>query len=97
MSTPTSPDNQGRPVRHKVDPLAIAQLKAWEILARQAPLTVAIRRRQLHLICVADRMTVFVLADGEKRGYHFSLDLLMAALVAHLRQLHRELDPDKGE
>jgi|SRR5215469_3962873 len=82
------------------NPIALAQLAAWQDLADSWSVRVTRRgepgKRQLHLICTACQCTVFVLVGKDGRGYTFALAQVTSALVAHLRNIHRDRDPAEG-
>jgi hypothetical protein len=82
------------------NPIALAQLAAWQALADGWSLRIVTRggpgQRQLHLICADCRCTVFVLVDKQNRGYQLSLSMITAGVVAHLRNIHRDQDPTLG-
>jgi len=79
-----------------MEDLALRQLEAWETIARDWPLGAMLKAQRLHLVCEHDHATVFVLSDAHKHGYRASLAQVQAGVVAHLRDRHRELDPDHG-
>ena len=80
------------PEPRQLAPLALAQLAAWQGAASEHSLTVVYRGNGIHLICSEDYETVFPIADGQGNGYRFALADLTAAVVAHLRNRHRDLE-----
>ena len=79
---------------YDIDPLAVQQLAAWERIAKDWPLRAQLKDTQLQLVCLDDGITVFVLVDRFGHGYTMTNTIVLAATVAHLRNIHRELDPD---
>lgn len=74
--------------------LALSQLAAWESIANGWTVGAVIKAGSVHLVCGEDMATLFVLTDKHKRSYRFTAAQVQAATVAHLRDRHRELDPD---
>jgi hypothetical protein len=78
--------------------LAYQQLQAWEVIARDWLLIPKVREpdtevsltfRDLHLVCWKCDVSVYhVGAQSVSPG------ILQSSTVAHLRTMHRELDPD---
>lgn len=73
----------------QISALASNQLSAWENIAKNWLLTPLVRRDELHLICPKCEMSVYAIQHQS-----ISPDILLASTVAHLRNMHRELDPD---
>ena len=83
----------------EIDSLAARQLAAWEEIAKPFLLVPLIRREdadfgkqnkdELHLVCPACGVSVYAVQHQS-----VSPAILLAATVAHLRNMHRELDPD---
>lgn len=88
---------QGRQQRQSgvLAPLAIHQLRAWQELAKTWVVQFGSRDNTWHLICPACDQSILSL---ELNGgwYILSIEEMQAATVAHLRNRHRELDPDNG-
>lgn len=79
------------------NPLALRQLAAWTVIADTWPVTFAWRHNQLHLICHQCSVTILNLSGANSTGFYvFTQDIVTSATVAHLRNLHRDLDPDDG-
>ncbi len=84
---------------NQISARASNQLEAWEAIAREWILVPDYRidqlsrlrllPGQLHLICPECNVSVFSLSEQS-----ISPSILLASTVAHLRNLHRELDPD---
>lgn len=82
-------------------PIALAQLAAWEKIADTWVMQVVSKDRGLisvetHLTCGACDQTVKV-AENDSGHYIMTIQEIRSALVAHLRNIHRELDPDRGQ
>lgn len=82
----------------QISALASNQLEAWESIARDWLVIPAIREpdnrtsplsKYLHLVCWKCHVSVFHVG-----AQSISPAVLLAATVAHLRNMHRELDPD---
>lgn len=81
---------------NQISALASNQLAAWEDIAREELLIPHIgittdEVRQLHLVCARDNCSMSVYSIEMQC---VSPSILLAATVAHLRNFHRELDPD---
>lgn len=74
--------------------LALRQLAAWQEIASALLLDEV---PEVHARCTLSgcSQSVAVLERGGKR-YQYTDDELLALKVAHLRQAHIELDPDRG-
>lgn len=83
----------------QVSALAHSQLEAWENLAKKWPLIPVERNTEDHaffhlqLACLNCGMTVWTLSQNGGYVLYTHADVL-SATVAHLRNVHRELDPD---
>lgn len=82
----------------QVSALAHSQLEAWENLAKKWALIPVERMEngvfyQLHLACLECGGTVWTLSQNGGYVLYTHADVL-SATVAHLRNVHRELDPD---
>jgi hypothetical protein len=76
-----------------ISPLAVYQLKAWQDIARTWIIQVIRRGDDYHLVCPAcDESVKPMMKDG--RYYITSVEEILAAVVAHLRNRHRNMDPD---
>lgn len=75
----------------QISALAHGQLEAWENLAKNHLLVPEIREEdgRLHLICPQCQQSVYAV---EKQS--ITSAILQASVVAHLRNMHREMDPD---
>jgi hypothetical protein len=83
----------------EINSLAVRQLAAWQKIAKDYLLVPLIRREnggfgeknkdELHLACPACGVSVYAI---QKQSV--SPAIILAATVAHLRNMHRELDPD---
>ena len=84
----------------QIHPLAATQLEHWEKIARDWILlprwrgerpsrTTQLPQEQLHFVCPNCNVSVFAASEQA-----FTPAVIMAATVAHIRNLHRELDPD---
>ena len=76
----------------RIGALAQRQLAAWEDIARDW--TVYIDEPSMR--CVSCHMEVYRLTDDHGVYYHWAPQQTLAMTVAHLRQAHLELDPDRG-
>jgi hypothetical protein len=77
-------------VASQISALGRSQLQAWEDIASEWLLIPTWREdRQLHFVCPKDDVSVFAASEQS-----LSPRIFLAATVAHLRNLHRELDPD---
>ena len=78
-------------------PLAIHQLRAWEEIADTWVMYVQSRmngpKTEYHAVCGACEETVSVL-ENDTGYYLMTLQQIRASIVAHLRNRHRDLDPD---
>jgi hypothetical protein len=82
---------------HDIAPLARTQLAAWEDLARdwiayydpEPDTAVAIAR------CVSCHTGLWRITDEAGHDYQYTAAQMLALKVAHLRQAHQELDPDR--
>ncbi len=82
-----------------IGPIALAQLAAWERIAdtwvmQIQTLTVLNRKTEVHLTCGACDQSVKTV-ENDSGHYIMTIQEIRAALVAHLRNIHRELDPDE--
>lgn len=76
-----------------VNPVALAQLQAWETIARGWPVRCGPTEipGSFHVRCVVCGMTVFpVTVNGV--AYDCTLNQVLAGLVAHLRNVHRDIE-----
>lgn len=71
-------------------PLALRQLEAWQTVA-QAWETGFDRGC---LRCVSCGQSIARMSDASGVAYHYDNDQLLALVVLHLRECHKELDPD---
>jgi hypothetical protein len=74
---------------NQLAPLAVKQLEAWEKIAGQWLLIPQWRDDQFHMVCYVCDVSVFAASEQS-----LTPNVFMAATVAHLRNVHRELDPD---
>lgn len=76
--------------------VAIKQLAAWEDLARgwtaYEDQLAAVRVMR----CASCHVSLYRLTDEDGRPYTYSEEQILVQVVAHLRQAHMELDPDRG-
>jgi len=88
-----------------IGPIALAQLAAWERIADTWVMQIQTRyvagliggdpsKMEGHLTCGACDQTVKVI-ENDSGHYIMTIQEIRAALVAHLRNIHRELDPDE--
>ena len=76
-------------------PLAIHQLRAWEEIAHNWVVIIAARDGEWHCICPnCDQSILPLKKENTSTYYVFTNNELLAATVAHLRNRHRDLDPD---
>lgn len=79
----------------KVSGMAVSQLEAWEKLAQDWPAyedsLVAVRLMR----CASCHIGLYRLTDEDGRPFTYTDAQLLAQVVAHLRQAHMELDPDR--
>jgi hypothetical protein len=80
----------------QISALASNQLSAWEDIAREellvpVKLVTTDEDYQVHLTCARSNCTMSVYSIEMQT---VSPSILLAATVAHLRNFHRELDPD---
>jgi hypothetical protein len=73
----------------QIHPLGQSQLEQWEKLADLWLMVPRMRDGQLHIICPKCDVSVYAASEQSITPATFK-----AATVAHLRNLHRELDPD---
>jgi len=76
----------------RISALALGQLAAWEVIARSWP----VYADEPCMRCVSCHMAVYRTHDDTGTAYQYSPDSILALTVAHLRQAHTELDPDRG-
>ena len=74
-----------------VSNVALGQLAAWEDLARDW----ATYEDWPCMRCVSCHVNVYRIADDDDKVYSYTPDQRLALTVAHLRQAHMELDPDR--
>lgn len=83
---------------NELSPVAQSQLAAWEAIARDWMLVPAIRvpedhltplQAYVHLVCWHCDMSVYHVGKQS-----ISPAVLLTVTVAHLRNVHRNLDPD---
>jgi hypothetical protein len=72
-----------------IAPLAQRQLAAWQAIA--AKWTIA--KRDDQMACGKCDGAVMALADQHGTGYRISSDVILAAVVMHLRACHAEVEP----
>lgn len=75
----------------EIGPLALAQLAAWETYARGWPMWFAEKQTGWHLSCSACGQTVTPLTINGV-PYTLTVDILLAAMVAHLRIVHADVE-----
>lgn len=75
-----------------ISPVAAGQLAAWEEIARGW----ALYNDDICQRCVSCHVAVWRLVDDTGNAYQYSEEQHLALIVAHLRQAHLELDPDRG-
>ena len=81
----------------EVAPLAKTQLAAWEVIARDWP-TVALKDpgTQVRMErCGSCFGGIYRLTDDHGHAYRYTDEQKLAQVVAHLRQAHMHLDPDR--
>lgn len=85
--------NQGIRHRGQLSAMAVNQLNAWQKIAETWVVQFGSRDNTWHLICPACDQSIISL---ELNGgwYILSIEEMQAAIVAHLRNRHRDLDPD---
>jgi hypothetical protein len=74
-----------------INPVAIAQLKQWEEMALKWPVRYEYKLNDMHLCCATCGITVFAVEHYHK-PYTASLEIYLAAMVAHLRNVHRDIE-----
>jgi hypothetical protein len=67
--------------------MATAQLAVWEKEAGQWILVPQWRDDQFHLVCPVCEMSVYAVSEQS-----LTPDILKASTVAHIRNMHRELE-----
>ena len=78
--------------------VARGQLAAWEALARDWA-TVAMKDPDSEVRverCSSCWVGIYRITDEQARPYRYSDEQKLALVVAHLRQAHMHLDPDRG-
>lgn len=75
----------------RISGLAVAQLAAWEHLAAGW----AMYEDWPCLRCASCHISVMRLADDRNRAYTYTDEQRLLQVVAHLRQAHMDLDPDR--
>lgn len=80
----------------RIGGLAVVQLALWEAIARNWPVSLIKRETGTHLTCRLCDVSVLPVDDNHA-DYLLTADIMIAAIVAHLRNVHRDLDPDKGD
>lgn len=75
----------------EIDPLALAQLAAWERYARNWPMWFSEKQTGWHLSCSVCGQTVTPLTINGV-PYTLTADIVLAAMVAHLRIVHAEIE-----
>lgn len=76
-----------------IAPVARAQLAAWEEIAMDWALVTA--PGEHHARCHSCGQSVIRLFDDRENIYEYSAEQRLALTVAHLRQVHPDLDPDR--
>lgn len=80
---------------NQIGALAAGQLRAWEEIAETWVIVFVPRDGELHAICPSCDISIKpVQRDGA--AYIMTTEELRAAIVMHLRNRHRDLDPDKA-
>ncbi len=77
-------------------PLAIHQLREWERIADTWVIQIVNFDGDSHLLCPACDCSIFPV-DKDGSAYIMTIEDIRARVVAHLRNRHRDLDPDKGD
>ena len=72
-------------------PLAVAQLAAWEDIAREWTTYADPPMRR----CVSCHGGIWRETDGAGTAYRFTPEQQLAQIVTHLRARHSDLDPDQ--
>jgi hypothetical protein len=73
--------------------VALAQLEAWERYAREWPLRLVPRENGTHLVCAVCEQTLLPVTYHDQ-PYTFTGNTTLAATVAHLRNVHRWVEPE---
>ena len=68
------------------------QLAAWQGIAESWPVYLD---ENEHFRCQKCNVTIWRLSDDNGQGYIYTPEELLALKVAHIRQSHSELDPNK--
>jgi hypothetical protein len=81
-------------VASQISALGRSQLQAWEDIASEWLLIPTWRKwdngkTEFHFVCPQDNVSVFAASEQS-----LSPRIFLAATVAHLRNLHREIDPN---
>lgn len=75
--------------------IAQKQLSAWEQTARQWPVIVTPRDDGCnHLSCAKCGMTLIPVDSATGTPYELTHEVTLAALVAHLRNVHRSIESE---
>ena len=80
--------------------LAVRQLAAWEHVVREWPVQIGMRENgSFHLICAVCDMAVIPVIGGvgvRDMGTSYTLthNITLAALVAHVRNVHRDIESE---
>jgi hypothetical protein len=75
----------------KLSTVAAGQLAAWEELARDWP----VYADEPCMRCVSCHVAVYRTHDDTDTAYVYAPEETLALTVAHLRQAHTDLDPDR--
>ncbi len=73
--------------------LARVQLAAWQQIASAWPLY--LDAAEGHMRCCACTQSVARLTDDAHKAFSYTAGDWLALLVAHLRQAHPDMDPDR--
>lgn len=82
-----------------INPVAVAQLAAWEKIARDWTFVEGIDSEFPNvamLRCASCFGGIYRLTDDTGTEYRYSPEQQLALTVAHLRMSHLDLDPDRG-
>lgn len=75
-----------------ISSVAKGQLAAWEDIARGW----ALYNDDICQRCASCHIAVWRLVDEHGTEYRYTSEQRLALIVAHLRQAHMDLDPDRG-
>ncbi len=75
--------------------IAQTQLSAWEHVAREWPLQVVAREDgSYHLVCAVCDMSLIPVIYTTGTSYTITHNVTIAATVAHLRNVHRQIESE---